>query len=430
MSSPARPWGYLRILRFWARHLLLFQLLLFAIVWVLYGSLELHGHGRDYWARSTDFWLEREPERFTRTPGIENVLFPGIAAAVASVAGIGFGEREFALLAVVPYPLFVLGVAHLVRRGRADGVLACASAAALYTSGMIPYMASWGGYVDGLSYLLFLPVLLWPRSLGVYVGAFVLQCLNHYLGAIALLLLAVLWHAVRGLDTPIEATPGAVAVGGAAAVVNRASQTGSFHAAGTAPAAAETTAGNHGRSQTAIRAIVVRIIASALILGAFIAFWHAQYPEAAGVRMQIALEKWSDPDAVLREVVGPFPWTLLSALKLTVVPVVVLMLAPLPGRRWRALVLAMPFAAAALLTLVFVDVTRVATMLVLPALLVTILVAQDRRTEPATRRRLRRALLVSASLNLLVPNYYVNNGGLHVPPPVLIHRTIDWLAGN
>jgi hypothetical protein len=124
-------------------------------------------------------------------------------------------------------------------------------------------------------------------------------------------------------------------------------------------------------------------------------------------------------------VLGPFPWTLLSALKLTTIPIVALMLAPLPHRALRALTLAVPFVAATALTFVFVDITRVTTMLVLPALIVTIHAAGRDHLPVETRRRLRRLLVVTASLNLLVPNFYVNNGELHVPPSPVIRGVLE-----
>ena len=421
MSSPsdrvARGF-FLRSLRFWARHLLILHIVLFALVWLLYGSLELHGHGRDYYARAVDFWLERDPSRFERAPGIENVLLPGAGAVVARVlarVGVEFNEKWFAVLAVAPYPIFAFAVTWIVRRGRANGVLACAAAVAVYTSGMMPYMTSWGGYADGISYLLLVPVLLWPESLSIYAAAFVLQCLNHYLGAISLLLLAFVWHSLHALEfLPRKGAPCEQA-----ALLDEPAKGARVGALG------PTTGGRRPMHTFVLKATV-----SAVILGAFLLLWHTQYPEAARVRQQIAIAKWSDPEAVVREVLGPFPWTLLSALKLTIVPVAALMIAPAHGRTMRATALAMPFVAAALLTFLFVDVTRVATMLILPALLVTILVAQDQRTEPVTRRRLRRLLLITAALNLLVPNYYVNNGELHVPPPVLIRSGIEWILGE
>lgn len=399
-----------RSLRFWARHLPLLQVVLFSFVWLLYGSLALHGYGRDYYARATDFWLERDPQRFERTPGIENVLVPAagaFAAKLAANAGAVFSEPWFALLTIVPYVLFVAGLTWILGTGstrspaaRGDPVLACGAAIAMYTSGFVPYMTSWGGYVDGASYLLLLPVLRWPNSVAVYAATFVLQCLNHYLGAVSLLLLAFVRHAAA----PMRHAP----------------------AAGTtvSPAAIDDGA------RDGARRFLLEAIVSAIVLGAFLWFWNAYYPDAARVRQQIALDKWSDPAAVLREVLGPFPWTLLSALKLTIVPVAALMLAPLPGRRMRALAVATPFVAATAMTLVFVDVTRVTTLLVMPALLVTFMAARDTGTDAATRRRLRRLLLATAVLNLLVPNYYVNNGELHVPPSVLIGGALENVFGD
>jgi hypothetical protein len=391
MSSPAATASgpFARWIAFAARRLIALQAILFGGVWLLYGSLSLHGHGRDYYARATDFWLIRDPGRFETAPGIENVLVPALAAAVAkasAAAGIEFSEAMFAALTVAPYPLFIVGVAELVRRSPCGGrVLAASAAIALYTSGFVPYMASWGGYLDGASYLLLLPVLLWPESLAVFAAVFVLQCLNHYLGAVAVTMFAFVWHSMRALERD---------------------DGGAYW----------------------MRTFLPKAMLGAIVLGAFVWFWQMQFPEEASVRQNIAAEKWSDPEAVLGEVLGPFPWTVLSALKLMIAPVLALMVAPLRWRRRRALTLGAPFVAAFALTFVFVDITRVATMLVLPALIVTIQTAASPQTPALVRRRLRRWVVVAAIVNLLVPNYYVNNGEVQVPRSPLIRSAIERLG--
>lgn len=377
-----------RWLRFWSRHLLLLNLALLALAWLLYGSLEVYGHGHNYLARVRDFWLVRNPELFDEAPGIENVLLPGLAAAFAqlwSAAGWVFTATVFVIVAAVPYPLFIYAVTrHIGTHTRNGRLLAVGAAIALYTSGMIPYMASWGGYLDGLNYLLLVPVFLWPESLPAYLVAFVLQCLNHYLGAIALVLFAFVWHSMRALEWR----------------------------------------DSRGAARYWLGSVVPRAVLSAAILAAFVWFWHTTYPDAAPERREEAVAKWRYPAEVLREVLGPFPWTLLSTLKLGIIPVAALMGAALPFRPLRMLVLGMPFLAATALTLVFVDVTRMATMLVVPALLVTIRAAAGESMPPRIRRRLRRLLIVTALLNLLIPNYYVSNGNIVVPPSNAIRAVI------
>ena len=171
MNSPAgtAPRPFPRLIALAVRHPLWLQAMLFGGTWLLYGSLAVYGQGRDYYSRATDFWLTRDPDRFEAAPGVENILVPAVAAVAARVAGatgLGFTEAIFVALTVAPYPLFILGLTRLVRVWAPGGrVLAAGTAIALYTSGFIPYMASWGGYVDGVSYLLMLPVLLWPASM-------------------------------------------------------------------------------------------------------------------------------------------------------------------------------------------------------------------------------------------------------------------------
>ena len=363
----------------------------------MYGSLTLRGHGFVYADRSRDFTLLGDLSEFDLEPGIENVLLPGLASAFGVVwkaVGFEYTNTTFLVLAAVPYALFIYGLTrHLSQRSPGGRLLAVASAIVLYTSGMIPYMTSWGGYVDGLSYLLILPVVVWPESLVVYAVAFVLQCTNHYLGALAQLLVAFVWHSMKALDQA-ETQESGRAVG--------------YWLATIAP----------------------RVILSVVVLAVFMWFWENNYPEAARVRQALAAQKWQDPQGVLLEVLAPFPWTLLSTLKLTVIPVAALMLAAHARQRLRMLILGVPFLAAGALTFVFVDITRVATMLVLPALLATIVAAgAGSALQPRVRRTLRRLLMGTALLNLLIPNYYVNNGEIIVPRSEVIRLTISRVMG-
>lgn len=381
----------IRALRFWSRHLLLLNVALCGLAWLLYGNLRLFGHGETYAAAAASFNLfDYRPVSMTQ-PGIENVLLPAIAALfrwVWTVIGLRYSDTTFIILAAVPYALFIFGVTrHINRTG--GRLLAVIAALTLYTSGLVPYMTSWGGYVDGLGYLLLLPVLVWPESLAVYVAAFVLQCANHYLGAVAQFLLAGVWLSMKALEC-------------------------------------QRTQGGAFRSWRA--GIVSRAVASVAILGACTWFWNAYYPDAAGVRLDIVLQKWRNPGGILLEVLGRFPWTLTSTVRLTLAPIAVLMCMP-PGRL-RTLALGTPFLVAAALTFVFVDVTRIATMLVMPALLVTLLAAGQRGMLPRRERRiLRRLLLATALLNLLLPIYYVNNGDIIVPPSQALALAISTLAG-
>ena len=82
-----------------------------------------------------------------------------------------------------------------------------------------------------------------------------------------------------------------------------------------------------------------------------------------------------------------------------------------------------------MLTFVFVDITRVATMLMMPALLLVLHEAGRRSSlAPANRRRLRRVVIVTGLLGLLIPNYYVNNGDILIPPSNAIRTAIARLV--
>ncbi len=381
----------LRLLRFWSRHLLLLNLALCAASWLLYGGVELRGYGEEYLARTRDLWLT---QGWPSVPGLENVLLPAVAATFArgwQALGLEFTQTTFIIVAAAPYALFIYGMTVHLKRPGGGRLLALAAAITLYTSGMVPYMTSWGGSVDGLTYLAMLPVFIWPGSLAVFAGAAVLQGLNHYAGLIALILLAFVWHTLRALDHDDA---------GAAA-------------------------------RYWLRSVAPRVMVAAGVLIACIWFWETRYPDAAMVRQQIVAEKWRDPEALLLEVAGPFPWTLLSTLKLAMIPVVAVMFAPHRRRALRAATLAVPLFAAAIFTFVFVDVTRMATMLVIPAWLAIIgAVRGDIGLQPLSRRRARRLIVAAALANLLIPNYYVNNGSIQVPPSNAMQALVSRMVGN
>jgi hypothetical protein len=379
-----------RALRFFRRHLLFSNAVLCGAVWLLYGDLVLRGFGPEYFQRAGDFWLSGG---WPVIPGIENVLLPGIAALMAHVwtaAGFAFTERTFIVIAAVPYALFIYGVSVCLARARPGGpLLAAAATLTLYTSGLVPYMTTWGGSVDGLLYLALLPVLVWPNSLLVFVGVAIVQSLNHYAGVITLVVFAFVWHTLHALDRPdrSEALRGWLAT------------------------------------------FVPRLVVGVAVLWAVQSFWESRYPLEASLRQASAAENWATvPRAarVIQEVLGPFPWTLLSTLKLGVIPIAALAWAPWRQRRLRALTLALPFAAAFVLTFVFIDVTRMALMLVLPAWLVMLRIAGGALDLPSPwRRRFRRLVLAMALLNVLVPNYYVNDGAVVVPPPKPVQALLE-----
>jgi hypothetical protein len=372
--------------RFWGRHLLLLNVVLLVLVCLLYGDLRLHGHGRVYAEYARDFSLE-DLKVSDSEPHVENFLLPAMAAMFKTAwraIGFEYTDTTFLLLAALPYALFIYGVTRAVSRG--GRVLAVAAAIALYTSGMIPYMVSWGGYVDGLAYLWLLPVFVRPASLPVYAIAFVLASATHYLGAVALLMFAFVWHCYTALEQEDRAAA----------------------------------------LRAWLIAMVPRVVLSAACLVLFMSFWQANYPEVAGIRQQIVAQKWQNPEAAAREVLGRFPWTIISTLKLVIVPVAALALAARPRRGLRVVLFAIPFAAGTALTLLFFDVTRIATMVVMPALLMTLLAARrDSTLPPGPRRQVRRLLIATVLLNLVIPNYYVNDGDLRLPASPAIEFVIS-----
>jgi hypothetical protein len=376
-----------RQIRFWSRHRILLNVTLCGIVWLLYGDLELWGYGPKYFVRAQDFWLKNE---WPGGPGIENVLLPGVAAGFREAwmaAGFEFTATTFMLVAAVPFVLFIWALtAFLARRGPNGPLIGLAAAMAMYASGMIPYMTTLGGSVDGMLYLTLLPAVVWPHSFAVFAATALLQCLNHYAGLLVLVLFALVWHTLQAIERP------AIGAG----------------------------------FRYWLTTFVPRALLSVGMLMAFMWFWKEYFPEYADVRQGIIEEKWRKPAMVLHEAAGPFPWTLLSTLKLSFIPIVAAMSAPHPRRWLRALALAAPLVAAAGIVFVFLDVTRMATMMAIPALLITLRIAGgDLAMPPRWRSRVRRRLLTAAALSLLIPNYYVNNGAVLIPPSQAIRSLIS-----
>ena len=374
-SVAARTWIQ-RSVRFWSGHLLLLNAGLCTLVWLLYGNPALYGHGAEYVKLSRDFSpISQQRDLSNEVPGLENVLLPGVAAGARRALmaiGLEYTDTTFVLVASLPYPLFIYGLTRLVQRRSRP--LAMATAIALYTSGMIPYMTSWGGYADGLSYLLLLPVFLWPESLAVYLVTFALQCANHYLGAIMQVLWAFVWYSSRALDEDAGLT---------------------FW----------------------LKTFVLRAILSAAILAGVMGFWQAHFPEDAGLRRQLLLQQWQRPRQMLLEVALRFPWTLISTFKLVLLPVLAWIIAARPALR--RLIYAAPLVAGVALTFAFLDITRVSTMLIMPAFVMAVLAARH-------DTRLRKLVIVTALLNLLIPNFYVNNAIVVVPES----RALRWIIAR
>ncbi len=171
------------------------NVILFASVWVLYGTDAVHGYGEYYFARSNDFWLQgSEAPLLRRSPGSENALVPGMAAIVRSGLerlGLAYGWRQYLVVTIVPYALFVYFVGVAIRRRRgSSGLVPAAAVTALYGSGRVPYMTTWGGYVDGMAYLMLVPMAMLA----------LLETSRHRWGRTALLVLPAL---IAGVATTL-----------------------------------------------------------------------------------------------------------------------------------------------------------------------------------------------------------------------------------
>lgn len=373
-----------RVVRFGARHLLLLNVVLCAAVWIPYGSLRLYGNGPEYWQRTQDVWLTgANAAVFDVKPGLENVLLPGLATILrhgVEAAGLRFSAGMFVAITIVPYVAFIYGLSVVLARRREYGpVLAVATPVMLYTSGLVPYMTNWGGYVDGMTYLLLLPLVVWPRSLPVYLLTVVLQCLNHYLGVVAIMMWTVVWY---GWD-----------------MLEHASRKESLR-----------------QVRAWLAPVASRVAIGVIVLLGFHLAWRAAYPEGAAVRAAIVAAKWTSPAALVDEVFGPFPMTIASTFKLGLVPLAGLVVLARDRRVMRAVLVAAPFVLGSVLTLLFVDVTRVLTIVAMPAVFLLLhALRKDATGTASSRRRLRNVFLVSAILNLVVPNFYVNNGQVLVP---------------
>ena len=91
-------------MRFWGRHLLLLNVVLFGLVWLLYGNLRLFGLGRLYAVQSVDINLLDYRPVSSAEPGVENVLLPALAAAFRRLwmaVGLEYTDTTFVILSAL-----------------------------------------------------------------------------------------------------------------------------------------------------------------------------------------------------------------------------------------------------------------------------------------------------------------------------------------
>lgn len=351
---------------------------LFLLFFLLYGTTSLHGHGRAYFARSQDFFLQEPATRrlLERQVGLENVLLPLVGHATREalrLVGLPYTATTFWALSVLPYLAFV--VLFCARfRGGLGFPLTLALCVALFSSGMAPYMLTWGGYVDGLSYLLLLlAYLAIDRSLALAVLVAIAAALNHYLASAGITVMAVSMYVIR-------------------------------------------------RDRRYILVAVAAVLAA--VVSAF--GWQLWVGPRSLVRVTQLGSKLRVPSESFIEVYGPTPWNFLSAFKLATVPLAYLAWV-LFRRSKRALAgfLLPPLAGAAMIYL-WVDVTRIFTFMSMPSLLYTVSVLSGSADHAAAARlrdlvgqpavqRIASLLLGCSLLGLLGPNYLVNNGTVITP---------------
>ena len=343
----------------------------------------LRSHGTLYYLRSTDFWLASHETRvaFSDSPGLENVLLPALGSVVRLLlngAGLEYHEGHFFVLSIVPYLGCFVVATSVFSRGRTF-TFSVAVAAALWGGGWVPYMLTWGGYVDGASYFLVLVAFLsMPTSIPVTVVATGLATANHYLGTLAIMTVAIAYYFQQG---------------------DR-------------------------------RYLRIMSYGAASLLAAQTAWWLA-YPEAAGVRVEILLDKLQAGRALFLEVYGPTPWNLLSPLKLSTVPLLFALVHP----RWLSvetrLAIALPLMVGSVAILGFVDVTRTASHFFFVSLLFT-LKAMSRsggeKSPTGAGRAARKIFFWSAIGSALLPVYYVNNGGVIFTDPTAVGTVASWLV--
>lgn len=176
--------------------ILFLNCLLITVNFLLYGNFEIFSLGDNYFIRSVDPFLKFEATRlfFKENLGIENIMLPFLGHLVNKgfiLLGLNYTKEVFYIISVLPYFVFIVMFSYVVRKS-IGLVGALAIIFALHSSGIIPYMLSWGGYVDGVSYLiLLLAFLSIKKSYLLTLMWIVIGSLNHCISVLGIFVIAL-----------------------------------------------------------------------------------------------------------------------------------------------------------------------------------------------------------------------------------------------
>ena len=351
--------------------------LLLVINFLLYGNGEIYSLGYHYFIRSLDPFLKFEATRlfFTDSIGIENVAFPFLAHVVNKVfilLGLNYTKDVFYVISILPYFVFVVLFSCLTRKS--IGIVgAVALSFALHSSGITPMMLSWGGLVDGLSYLiLLLAFLSINKSYSLTLLLIVVGSLNHYSSVLGILVLSLSMFILK----------------------------------------------------PKIRFIWI-VVFCLIVLIVVIFFWTNQVG-GEGTRSNYYVEKLkSRPlSTQAEEVYSVFPWNFLSPLKLITIPLLYFALLLFRKKFYLGLGYIFPLAFGILILLISDDVTRVLTHFFFISFFMMIAILTGSlnfnkdpvlKMDSASKRKLYSTIVLCSFLGILVPNFYVDNGLIHVP---------------
>lgn len=365
--------------------ILFLNCLLIVINFLLYGNVEIFSLGHNYFIRSLDPFLKFEATRlfFKENIGIENIALPFLAHLVNKgfiLLGLNYTKDVFYVITILPYFVFMVMFSCVARKS--IGIVGAISLSfALHSSGITPIMLSWGGSVDGVSYLiLFLAFLSINKSYPLTLLLIVVGSLNHYLSVLGILVISLSMFIMKP------------------------------------------------------KIKFIWIVVSCLVVLCVVNFIWTNQIGGEGARSNHIVEKLRSRSFSMqaREVYGVFPWNFLSPLKLMTIPLLYLALLLFKKKVFLGLGYILPIVFGILLLLAFDDVTRILTFFFIISFFMMIAIMTGclnfnkvmvLKMDFVSKRKLYNAIVFCSFLSIFVPDFYVDNGLLHVP-----HATFNPLS--
>lgn len=357
---------------------LLLNCFLLIINFLFYGNIGLFHHGQHYFLRSIDPFLTIETVRpiFVENYGVENVALPFFAHLVNKgliLFGLNYTKDVYYVLSIMPYFVFMVLFSCVVRKPM--GIVgAVALTLAVHSSGITPYMLSWGGYVDGLNYLIiFFAFLAINKSYPVTLLLIVMGALNHYLSVLGILIISLSMFIMK---------PNKKYIG------------------------------------------IVLFCLVILCVTNFVWTNLVGAEEARSVHLVETLKSRHAFKAHTKEVYSVFPWNFLSPLKLLTIPLLYLALLLFKKRFFLGFGYILPLALGFIVLLTFNDVTRLLTHFFMISFFMMIAFLSNGmnfnklnafKMNFRDKKKLFSLIVLCSFIGIFIPNFYVDNGHIIVP---------------